>query len=423
MKYLLLTSLLALSMTAKAKQYSENKELQSLIQFVLTNSFSMKSLGYDVEAKKASIKANQGRYYPELGVAGGGISESEGDIQSSAGVAYLYGSYNLYSGGKDQALIDQAKAQFEESKLHLDKEKGQLIAQVKKLYYKYQFYYQITKIYDKAMEYNLKNRKLVNQKRAAGLTSDADLIEFEVRQTLIQSNLANARLKMRTAELELLSLIGKPYPLRPDSSVEIFPIIELSQSLEDYQKALLSRNYQLQDAKHRLEVISLERKVSESEWLPQLNLTAKHGLLPLNSRIDRDLNEVTTRVLLEANWKLFSGNRGRYSVKEKEANTSMQEAVVLKTRAEIMAQAEIFFKRIKTESEIARLEGQQKKRMLEYYKFTVKEYRRGTKNSSDLAVATEQWINSLKRDLRHRYQLRLELIDYNRLAGGGASSL
>lgn len=382
-------------------------------QMALENSPEVAAARSQLDERRARLGAMNSPFYPHLGVAVGTNSEVNDQSRESEPIAYVYANYNLFNGFKDSR--NSSISQIEVEKAELEYERETILAQidVEQSFNAYLFAKEAIALRTQALETNRELAETAQKRRRAGAASEADVIEFELRESILRSELVAFEQDLEDSRLALIKAMG-----RPDQDIEPQGILEhqhLTGSLAEYLSKLQERAPAIQQSKKDLQIAEKQADQWQVGWFPKIDLEARSGKLEL---LDDPVNSKrTTEFLLLAKMDIFSGLATTY---ERRQGSALKIQTEQKHRS-ILGKAEgdlkRHYSRILTIQKSVDLEDKNVARAGRYYQTVLREYNAGVKNSIDLKSAAEMvYETSLKR-LRYRHAFLMERGEMERLLG------
>ena len=167
----------------------EASTLRNLIQEANQSSLELKESLKDFETASAFKKQGRSVFMPEVGVEGGAESHRATSENASNTFGFGYGRWNLFRGGRDYRLLQarQIEEDFQESKVNSIKLK--IEREVSKLFYESLYLQNAIEIKEEAIGANTAQKEMAQKKMGGGFTSKADVIEFELREATLKSDL------------------------------------------------------------------------------------------------------------------------------------------------------------------------------------------------------------------------------------------
>lgn len=384
--------------------------LDALVQEALAHNPSLDEASSRGRAAHSDAKVARGALLPELSLEGGPVS-AKLDSEKYSGTA-LYGKaqWNLYRGGRDQALLSQAQLSAEFAGRQTAFARSALVREVNKLYYKMLFFLESASLKEKALQMNREQMQLAKRKKASGFTSNADVIEFELREATLNADLKKILQERDEISRELAALLGRA---QSSTLLTVKGHLQRDQKVFDPSKVLTAldeSNPDLIEGRLNRDIALQERAVARSEFLPQIDMEARYGKLAAEDRLYADRDNYS--VFLKMKLNLFSGFSSLNGAASAASRVAQSDAALSRTRLNVKAEAENLISLLSSISERLDLEEQTLQRSEEYYKLTLGEYRRGIKNSPDVVTASERLLETRIRNLEYRrdYQLaRLRL--------------
>jgi len=385
--------------------------LDSLIQEALVNSPEIKASEANLQATTSKYKSTFGAFLPEISLEGGPLTTKFDNENNSGTSAYGKAEWNLYRGGKDSAERSKKEIEGNLAKKQFEKIKASVAREVSRVYYEMAFILESIAIKEKALELNQEQTKLAHTKKTAGFTSDADVIEFELREATINSDIKELRQEKESKSRELSVLLGRN---EVSNDLAVKGHLEKGTQIPNKDKLIQTisdLNPDIVEAKANLESSKEDKVAARSGFLPKIGLQAKYGKIANEEKVFSENNNYS--VGLTVNIPLFSGLSSVNELGAATAQVARSEALVMKQSLSARAEAETLFSKLATIRERLDLEEKTLSRSEQYYKITLGEYRRGVKNSPDMVGAAERLLTSRIRNLEFRrdYQInRLRLL-------------
>ena len=248
---------------------------------------------------------------------------------------------------------------------------------------------------------NQEQMKLAKLKKSSGFTSNADVIEFELREATLNSDLKMFAQVIAEKSRELSVLLG-----RKDSSVPSLVkghlIRESSTTLnkENVLSRLKDSNIDLAEAQAELKMSEKDASIAKSSFLPSLDLEAKYGKIANEEKVFADNNNYS--VMLKLSVPLFSGLETMNQTKSARSAVVAKDAAASRRNLSVVAETENLFSQLSTLTDRLNLEEKNLSKSEDYYKITLGEYRRGVKNSPDMVGASERLLEARIRNLEYR---------------------
>lgn len=391
------------------------QSLDVLIKQAESNNLEFKKIDQVIKSLEWEGYAKRGRFFPAFSIEGGQLVAQHNEEKSSG--SFLFGKvdWNLYHGGVDEAQIQKAQLSLDLERRRLEYTKIKIRNEVSKHYYELLFILESLSLKERALAMNTEQMKLARAKKNSGFTSQADVIEFELRNSTLQSDLLllNQDREQKSKELSF-DLGSKP----TEAVLSIKGHLHRDQVKLDQSKLLeqlKQNNINLLEMESLYQANVWEQKSNFAGYLPSLDLEAQYGRLANEETVFSGNNNYS--VMLKISIPLFSGletwssqrafnsllQAKRYEVinqtrfAELELDNALDTVTMLNQRLDI------------EEKNLSRSE--------EYYKVTLSEYKRGVKNSPDMVGASERLIDARIRNLEYRRDLSLMLLKISELVG------
>lgn len=378
--------------------HRNNREIKAAEQ----NSLSSESLANE---RKSS-------FMPQVSIEGGPMSARFDEEKNSGTAVYGKAEWNLYSGGKDYAELKKAETERDLEKRKLESVKARVSREVSRLYYEMLYLLESIAIKEQALQMNQEQMKLAQAKRNSGLTSQADVLEFELRESTLHSDLKLLQQQRAATARELSYLIGvteSPEALSVKGHLETETLgIDKTKALHHFAAG----NLEILEAHTQAQIASQEKNIARSSFLPKLDLEAQYGRLANEERVFDQSNNY--RFFLKLNIPLFSGLGSYYDFSASQSRSAQKEIELQSVQTRVRSELEGLLSELSSIDERIRLEEKNLMRSENYYKMTIAEYKRGVKNSPDVVGASERIIEAKIRNLEFRkdYQItKLKIYD------------
>ena len=360
--------------------------LEDAQRFAVQHNFGLQALKSDIDANRAEQTIARSFFLPRFGAVGGFENREGGARRDYATLGYLYGSWNLFNGFADQMEIKKSSilVQLAESNFRLAE--IQLKTEIMRLFYRYLYQKSISSSYEAARELNAGHLSSARKRRASGLISEADLMDFELRDSSIISELRLIKQQMDETKLGLVRLMG-PEMGTSFEPVGILPHMHLIGDVDEYLSQVSTEVESLKQSVYQTESAVFDLRKSRSAWFPSVDAAIRVGALPVDERLDNSTRGMTGMVT--ARWEFFSGLNTSGQIRRAEAQLNRRELETRQLLLGAMAAVEVGVRKLQSIEERVDLEMQNEERAYKLYKATLSEYNRGVKNSTDLK-AVEQ---------------------------------
>lgn len=379
---------------------AENRlTIEDIKKFALANNFGVKAINEELEEVKAQTIQKRSVFFPNLSLIAGPEIKTQDNKNDSNTLGYLSGQWSIFRGSQDRVeleISDLNEQIVENNKL---KAEFELELEIENLFY--QYLYKVTKIkfYQKSVELNQKHKQLIKQKKASGMASQADVMEFELRESLLNSEISSLNQEKEEAKLGLIRLMGPSLQTDFEPFGDL-PHLHVKKQSAEFLSQINSTSGSVKSSSLNAAVGSLNLKQSRFAWLPTIDLEMKYGKLPLE--LAQSYPAFEGAVLLK--WNLFSGFATNGKIAESSARANKLEFEFRQRLLTAMTEAEVNYSKLISIQERVHVESGNEIRAEKYYKAVVDEYRRGIKNGADIKAAEELLLLSRTRNAEFRYQ-------------------
>ena len=403
-------ALFFISVIAFGDSSPERVTLEAAKKYAIANNLQIKALRHEMVEREAIASAVQSAFYPTVGLAGGPEHRSG----SSAIQSYFYANLNLFNGFTDSYRSQIAGIEAEMSRIRLRQEEFSVGLDVEQQFH----FYLLKKITlaqrKKALELNRTHRQMAKQKQSSGMASISDVMEFDLRESLLQSDVELLQQELEESRIQFRKLLGEDV----GSAIEPLGNLEhqhLVGNFAEHAKLIKDHSEKIRLASRELAKANLESRLWQSSWLPKLDLETQVGYLSLDDR-PQD-GSASAKASAVAKFDLFNGFRSQFERKEGEAKKLKAEAKLKTVIQDALTGAEVAFRRLMTIQARVDIEDKNDDRSEKYYAAVVSEYRRGVKNSADVKSAAEGMFEAKIRRENFKYDFLKQRIDLERSLG------
>lgn len=373
----------------------------------------IQALCYEYRALCTQAKELQAAFHPEIAAEGGVVVDELKDYDDRYGYLYVEARWNLFRGGYDSAASYIHDCRVRQNYLEYEKKRKALRRDVWRLFISILYFQNSAGFYEEFLQLNEKYREMAEKKWRSGLTTEADILEFDLMAADIETELQSREREWHQLLHEMALLVSSPCDA---CSLKMLggglDFAELEDCYALYDEAILHREDYLQLELE--ELISCQSlKQAQSRTRPQVDLRASLGTEP-DYKEERDFGG---RFALNVRMPLFDGGSGRYSQKsvrqENQAIKLRRERLEQKIYAEIvtiLCKLEILHKRLSTAYE-------RQNKLESYRDLTIEEYVRGVKDSPELASAADRLLRARLDVLDIKKDIQLTLADLSAALG------
>ena len=307
--------------------------LDDSIAIALKNNPSIKMAALDKEKAEWSIREAEAGKWPTLSLAGDqtyASAAAPGVLAGDSGGVSLHATWPLYTGGRTEGLIEQARLNADIANQGIAKAISQLRLDTTTAYYNALQARNMVKVNQETVDNLAEHLKNVEAQYAAGTVAKADVLQTEVQLANAQQNLTKAQNDYDVAEATLNKTIGLPMGARNILKNEL-TYVKYDKSLDESIQMALKNRPEVFQAKASIDAAEAGVKVAGSNRLPTISLTGADGWSG-NSFPGQD-NSWT--LSLTASWDIFDA--GLTKAKVKEAQTAVDTAIQsdIETRQEL----------------------------------------------------------------------------------------
>lgn len=371
--------------------------LEKAVEIALDRSPRIRSLQAKVQETEADRGVARSEFLPRIGFASG-FEKMPAYGEQSERLAYGYASWNLFNGFADRRAVQLASLEASKAELELQAAKFSTALEVEAGFFKILGAQKSLKEWGEAAELNGAALKDVRLRRGAGMASEGDYVAFEVRQSRIDSEMADAKMALDIEKAAFNRLLGHDIGQAVTFSGQI-PRYELSEPGEQIISKAHEKAFALKEAAINVAKSDVETAKWLSGSLPKVDFEARNGWLPLGERTAAvsSKNTPATYLVLTAKLDVFSGlstiNERRGAI----ARKSQSDEKLREASAELLNKVEQHVRKLVLMEKRLRAESENVKKTAKYKEATSREYRAGVKTGLDYAAAIDMAIESRRR--------------------------
>jgi outer membrane protein TolC len=351
----------------------------------------------DVQNKNSEINSlnieknmQKSLFYPEVNVVTGLGSEfSKGEPETEkGGMLYLDSKINLYNGQKDLINLNINEHKVSKARTEKTSEIRKIQITAHNIALELSSLSEEKKLLAQEKENNEKQRTWAKKKVDAGLTTNIELLDFQIKETDLENEIAINHLKIKENEAELLNLFGNTVSLEQI----LIQVNTLPPTNETNTKLTLNEKILMEE----LAISNLELQKSKKNYLPKIDIEAKVGNITPTSKLLSEKNEHQVALMLTI--PLFNGLNTKYEIQQTVNDKLIKERNLRNFQSNINSLIDLESKKIKLTESLLKNQEESLLKAIKFYDQTINEYRRGIKNSADLISSSDR-ILELKRKI------------------------
>lgn len=393
---------------------NEGKQsIDQLIKEAESNNLELQQTQESIQSSEYLLKSLYGKYFPTFSVQSE-VLNTKIDSEKNSGTSFFGKSeWNLYNGGAHSAEIEKAKLVKDLQQKKLQSFKSKIHRDITRLYYEMLFVLESIALKERAISMNAEQMKMAIAKRNSGFTSEADVIEFELRESTLKSDLILLHQEREQKSRQLDVALSRKADSGPIDFKGHLTHQELQFDHDQIVKDMTENNLELAEVKSEIASLELDKTISTSEFLPRLDIEAKYGKLSNEEKVYQDNDNYS--IMLKASIPIFSGFSSANSHRSLVSNLAGKKILWEQKLISLMAEVDISLSQIKALHQRLTIEEKNLSRSEEYYKITLSEYKRGVKNSPDMVTASERLLDTRIRNLEYRRDLMLAYLKVHEL--------
>lgn len=372
---------------------------QQLPELLTTNGEWRKSQSL-LEAAESRRGALKRSFLPTLMARAGRESFTLGPGSGrTQNYATLEASINVYNGGRDQYLDRAREASYMAGMADSDDVRRHVLSRTRELWNAWRHHHEAVKILQETLKTNQDHLKAADKRVRAGLTTEADTLDFRQYALELEQELAREEEEVDDHGKLLAAVLGLPeLPSLPESSAHAHDdnLLTLPFSPETHPKTRAV----LADA----ETLKANSTRSNRWWTPRVDV---YGALTHYSDRQQFFDTAAQRedmaVGAMITLPLFDGGEARRETQALEHTRRGEELYATQLKRELAAEHEKALVHVKLTHNLLHKAAESKKLAEKYMSLTLSEYQRGVKQSPDVREANERLANARLSEAQTRW--------------------
>ncbi len=291
--------------------------LEESIGIALKNNPSIHMALADQEKAMWGIRENEGGKLPTLSLLNSGnrALNGPGSLPSNSFNTSLKLNWSIYTGGRVEGQIDQAKLGAHIANLGVTKVEEQLRLDTTTSYYNVLQGRNVVKVNQQTVDSLTEHLKNVEAQYQVGTIAKSDVLRSEVELANAQQNLTKAQNNYDVAVASFNNVIGMPLDSQNIMKDDL-TYVKYEMSLEESIKMAQEKRPEIAQSKDNIEIARTGIKIANSNRLPTVAVSGSEGL----SGSDFPGQNNNWSIGVSANWNLFDAGVTTAKVKAAKAN-------------------------------------------------------------------------------------------------------
>jgi len=322
-------------------------------------------------------------------------------------------NFNLFQGGRDSLEENARQAELRLAEAEHQKTLGIELSKARKEYWQLLYLRESAQVFIEAIEMNNINLASAQKRASAGIATGIDRLEFEMNRNQLEQESARLQILLENTQRTLALALGLP----AETEIQATEKIPFQQDDRIMNVTLDSTHHPSVKSSMSLhEMESARADALKQWWLPSLDLYGTYSLYPYRDREFEALSDRYEGVVgLKLTFKIFDGLVSSSEGSAARLRSEAQFARATLVGRESLSHFESLKKELKLLSNLVRGAEDNVQLSSKYLTGTLSEYKRGVKNSADVLMASQRFVELRKRfsELRRDYQsIRAELLSY-----------
>lgn len=350
---------------------------------MLRNNPEAKIYQLQVEAAKSEIAASRLNHLPQLAVKSDWTNENGFNN-------YFEAQVNLFSGFEILNETRGLKTAADLEKINYEKKIRELNERLINTLSDIIYFHKSQKILESELAINKDQRKMAERKISAGMATQLDSLELDLREEEIRILKSQLEKDHRELHTRLEEIVGVEVSEAQIDALEFDTTLS-----KDIPQLSNHRSIDTQVGELELERQKYNLKAARGGYWPKLDLTYSFG----HFKTDRWQGEdIENQVGLALTIPLFSAFNSHYKQKSQSFIKTAMEHNLERIKLATKQSEEMLSAKFDEVQELFAINKRKINLAKKYYEITVFEYKKGLKNSADLAAATERWFDLQRKE-------------------------
>lgn len=360
----------------------------------------------EIEQLQKEKALNRSVFYPELNIVSGlGSEYSSGDAETEkGGILFLDAKMNLFRGLEDLDALKINDIKMQKAVLEKEIEIKKIKIDYYNMHSENEVLREEIKLIRQELEINKSHENMARKKVDSGLTSNVELLDFQIKQDTLANEISVNELKIAENEKSMSAIFGNKFTLEEINQKIAKENLELKKSKRE-------DNLFIKKLTQDVSISQLEVKKTKSNYLPKIDLEAKIGSITPKSKVFEDKTE--HQVALTLTIPLFSGFSTDASYQHAILDKKIKENSLNNYHANYSTMIDTEEKRIELNKLLLNANEKTLKKAEKFQEQTLLEYKRGIKNSPDLISASDRVFELKRKNLELHSDLKKAIYSYN----------
>lgn len=372
----------------------------------LQENVELKASDAQIENLQAEKRISKGLFYPELALKIGVGSEKFKDFnyeQDRGPFSFLEGKLNLYKGGRDSFALKRSDVKITTAMLEKEIKLRALRIELSKKQNALLLLEKKNNFIEREIKDSNNQSGMAQKKVNAGLTTSVDLLDFELKNSLLLNEMEKNNLEKEQLKSEIEIMNG--LKISADN---------VNNDLADPPKLEVlnvEASPKLELAKRKLEISKMDQQVAKGEYLPSVDLEARWGQITPQSSLWKEEKE--HQVALSLTIPLFSGFSTQGKVQQGLIEVTQKERELNQAQLEQITLLDLGKKKIDILNRTISVLEKTLNHTQKYKELTIAEYKRGIKNSPDVISASDKYFELEQKLVETKVELYNEFFALN----------
>jgi len=365
----------------------------NLEQLLNEKNQTLEALKNELQAKENLLRSSRSSYYPTFNAVGGWKEDriEDPNDREKGYFGYVDGRLNLFNGFKNVSISDQRNIEVQLAKIEYEQTKRELKQQLVDVASEMIYLHKLQHILIAEEKITKDQKAWAGKKVAAGLTSQVDNLEFNLREEEIRIQQRQIDQLHRESHQKLIQMLGTDISDEELDKID-FTIIDSLRATTNFDP---DQNLEVQKANLQARLAEFEKKQARSDFLPSVDFIYSFGRLTPSEQAPLNFNE--SKYGIQVVIPLFSGFDTFYKNQAATSSITAQKARSKQSNLNAVSTFGALSGKMKELNDLYTINERKLDSAKKYFEMTVSEYKRGIKNSPDLVGATERWFTSQKR--------------------------